>query len=280
MTQTEGADTRTGTVRGPAVLNRVPEVTVFFWMIKILCTTVGETFADYLSETLGLGLDATSLIVSAALVVVLVVQFRRRRYVPGVYWLAVVLISVVGTLLSDELADDIGVPLETTTVVFAVLLAVTFGTWYAAERTLSMHTIVTRRREAFYWLTVLFTFALGTSAGDLLDERLGLGSWPTAGLVAVLIALIWAAHRGLGLNAVGAFWAAYVLTRPLGASIGDGMAQPHDDGGLGLGATGTSLIFLAVILALVVLLTVTRVDRTEERRPDPAEEERAARRRH
>ncbi|MGZ4429497.1 MAG: COG4705 family protein, partial [Nocardioidaceae bacterium] len=229
-----------------AMLNKVPEVTIYFWIIKILCTTVGETAADYLNETLGFGLDNTSLVMSAALIVALVFQFRARKYVPGIYWLSVVLISVVGTLLSDKLADDMGVPLQTTTVLFAVLLAVTFAAWYASERTLSIHTIVTTRREAFYWLTILFTFALGTSAGDLFDEQMGVGYWPTVGLVAVLIGLIYAAHVGLKLNAVFAFWIAYILTRPLGASIGDGMSQPTKSGGFGLGTTGTSFIFLSV----------------------------------
>jgi uncharacterized membrane-anchored protein len=253
------------------MLNKVPEVTLYFWVIKILCTTVGETFADYLNETLGFGLDNTAILMTAALAVTLVFQFQARRYIPGVYWLAVVLISVVGTLLSDKLVDDLGVPLQTSTIAFAILLGVTFAAWYASERTLSIHSIVTTRRETFYWLTILFTFALGTSAGDLFDEQMGVGYWPTVGLVAVVIALITAAHYFLKLNAVLAFWLAYILTRPLGASIGDGMSQARKDGGLGLGTTGTSVIFLVVILALVVFLAVTKVDQTErleQRDPD------------
>jgi uncharacterized membrane-anchored protein len=266
----------TGQLR--TMLNKVPEVTLYFWIIKILCTTVGETAADYLNETLGFGLDNTSLLTTALLVVALVFQFRARRYVPGIYWLSVVLISVVGTLLSDKLADDLGVPLETTTILFAALLAITFIAWYATERTLSIHTIVTSRRETFYWLTILFTFALGTSAGDLFDEKLGVGYWPTVGIVAALIAAITVAHLVFRLNAVLAFWMAYVLTRPLGASIGDGMSQAQKDGGLGLGTTVTSVLFLAVILLLVVYLAVTRVDQTppevpldDEPEADPAD---------
>src|SRR6476469_9659511 len=253
------------------MLNKVPEVTLYFWVIKILCTTVGETFADYLNDRRGFGLNKTAILMTAALAVTLVFQFRARRYVPGVYWLAVVLISVVGTLLSDKLVDDLGVPLQTSTIAFAILLAVTFAAWYASERTLSIHSIVTTRRETFYWLTILFTFALGTSAGDLFDEQMGVGYWPTVGIVAVIIALITLAHYTLKLNAVLAFWLAYILTRPLGASIGDGMSQPHKAGGLGLGTTGTSVIFLVVILALVVFLAVTKVDQTErleQRAPD------------
>ena len=245
-----------------ALLNKVPEVTAYFWIIKVLCTTVGETAADYLNDTLGFGLNNTAILATALLAVTLVFQFRARRYVPGIYWLAVVLISVVGTLVSDKLADDMGVPLQTTTILFAVLLAVTFAVWYASERTLSIHSIVTRRRETFYWLAILFTFALGTSAGDLFDEQMGVGYWPTVAIVAVLIGVIFVAHLGLRLNAVLAFWMAYILTRPLGASIGDGMSQASKDGGLGMGTTMTSLVFLVTILALVVFLAVTGVDQT------------------
>ena len=253
-----------------AMLNKVPEVTLYFWVIKILCTTVGETFADYLNDTLGFGLDNTSLLMSAALVVALVFQFRARRYVPGIYWLSVVLISVVGTLLSDKLADDMGVPLVDTTVAFAILLTVTFAAWWASERTLSIHSIVTRRREAFYWLAILFTFALGTATGDLLAEKLDLGYGLSVLIWGGAIALVAFAHFGLRLNAVLSFWLAYILTRPLGASIGDFMSQ-HDKqyGGLGLGTTGTSYIFLGAILALVVYLTVSRRDQTPPR-PEPA----------
>src|SRR3954451_3153870 len=157
------------------MLNKVPEVTVYFWIIKILCTTVGETAADYLNDNLGLGLTNTSYLAAALLLFVLIFQFLSRRYVPGIYWLAVVLISVVGTLVSDNLVDNYGVALETTTIAFSIALAITFATWYASERTLSIHTIFTTRREAFYWLAVLFTFALGTSAGDLVSDRLSVG---------------------------------------------------------------------------------------------------------
>ena len=242
------------------MLNKVPEVTLYFWIIKILCTTVGETAADYMSDTLGFGLVNTTYVVGALLIAVLVGQFRSRQYVPGIYWLAVVLISIVGTLITDNLVDNQGVALETTTIAFSVALAVTFAAWFASERTLSIHTIVTSRREGFYWLAILFTFALGTAAGDLLAERAGLGYFPSVLIFAAAIALVALAHFRLGLNAVLAFWVAYILTRPLGASIGDWMSQPRDDGGLALGTTGTSAIFLATILALVVFLSVTKKD--------------------
>ncbi|MFJ4031251.1 COG4705 family protein [Streptomyces griseoluteus] len=240
--------------------NKVPEVTAYFWIIKVLCTTVGETAADLLNEKAGLGLTGVSVLMSALLAVVLVVQFRTKEYRAGVYWLAVALISVVGTLISDNLTDNIGVPLETTTAVFAVLLAVAFVVWYRRERTLSIHSIDTTSREAYYWLVVLFTFALGTAGGDLVSERMDLGYWLAAVLFALAIAAVAIAHFALGLDAVWSFWIAYILTRPLGASIGDYLSQPTGDGALGFGTVVTSGLFLAVILGLVVYLAVTRKD--------------------
>src|SRR3954447_14610598 len=251
----------TGWGRGRQMLNKVPEVTLYFWIIKILCTTVGETFADFLNDKMGLGLTGTSLVMGALLIAGLVVQFRKDRYVPTIYWLAVVLISVVGTLVTDNLTDGLGVSLWTSTAVFAVLLAITFAIWYGFEQTLSIHTIFTTRREGFYWLAILFTFALGTAGGDLMSEKLALGYWVAAAIFAGAIAVVAAAHFAFGLNAVLSFWLAYILTRPLGASIGDGMSQ-KDGGGLGLGTTVTSLVFLTAILVLVAYLARTRVDQS------------------
>jgi uncharacterized membrane-anchored protein len=245
------------------MLNKVPEVTLYFWVIKILCTTVGETAADYLNTNLNFGLTNTTYVMGALLLTVLVFQFRADKYVPGIYWLAVVLISVVGTLITDNLTDHFGVALETTTIIFAIALAIVFAAWYASERTLSIHTIFTTRREAFYWLAILFTFALGTAAGDLAAERLSLGFFVSMLVFAGLIAVVAVAHFGFGANAVLTFWLAYILTRPLGASIGDWLSQPTADGGLGIGTTGTSAIFLTAILLLVVYLSITRRDATE-----------------
>jgi uncharacterized membrane-anchored protein len=242
------------------MLNKVPEVTFYFWLIKIMCTTVGETAADYLNVDLGFGLTNTTYVTGALLLALLAVQFRLRKYVPTVYWLVVVVISVFGTLITDNLTDRLNVPLETTTAVFTVALAIVFAVWYASERTLSIHTIYTTRRESFYWLAILFTFALGTAAGDLAAERFALGFGPSALIFGAMIAAIAIAHYQFKLNAVLAFWLAYILTRPLGASIGDWLSQPKDNGGLGLGTTGTSYIFLASIFVLVTYLTVTRRD--------------------
>ncbi|MEV7469492.1 hypothetical protein AB0O20_23705 [Streptomyces kronopolitis] len=255
------------------MLNKVPEVTVYFWVIKVLCTTVGETAADLLNDNLGMGLTNTSYLMAGLLAVALVLQFRARAYRPGLYWLAVVLISVVGTLISDNLTDNLGVPLETTTAVFAVLLALTFLAWYLSEHTLSIHTIRTPRREAFYWPAILFTFALGTSAGDLTAERLALGYWFSAVVFAALIAAVALARFTLDFHTIWAFWIAYVLTRPLGASIGDYLSQPVRSGGLGLGTVGTSVLFLAVILGLVLYLIRTKrdvADNEEEAAPQAA----------
>ena len=252
--------TSTAPSMGRKMLNKVPEVTIYFWIIKILCTTVGETFADNLNLKLSLGLTNLTYIMGAVLIVVLVVQFRARRYIPGVYWLAVVLISVFGTLITDNLTDNFGVALQTTTIVFSVVLAIVFATWYAVEKTLSIHTIFTTRREAFYWLAILFTFALGTAAGDLTAEKLNVGYLNSVFIFGGAIALITFAHYRLKLNAVLAFWLAYILTRPLGASLGDYMSQKKVDGGLGLGTTATSVIFLSAILGLVIFLTITKKD--------------------
>jgi uncharacterized membrane-anchored protein len=245
------------------MLNKVPEITVYFWVIKILATTVGETAADYLNSTLNVGLTGTTFIMTGFLAVALIVQFAVRSYVPFVYWLSVVLISVVGTLFSDNLVDNYGISLPTTTVAFAIVLTIVFAVWYWSERTLSIHSIVTTKREAFYWLAVLFTFALGTSAGDLTAERLAVGYWQSAVLFAALIGVTFIAHVRFGANAILTFWIAYILTRPLGASIGDYLSQPRVDGGLGLGTTVTSILFLVVILAVVIFLSITKADRIE-----------------
>jgi uncharacterized membrane-anchored protein len=253
----------TTALRGRQMLNKVPELTLYFWIIKVLCTTVGETASDYLGENLNLGLTKTTYITGTLLIAALIVQFRATKYIPSVYWLAVVLISVVGTQITDNLTDNLGISLVITTIVFTIVLAITFAVWYAVEHTLSIHTIVTTGREAFYWLAVLFTFALGTAAGDLAAERLSLGYWVSALIFGGLIAAITVAHLRFKLNAVLAFWLAYILTRPLGASIGDFLSQKRVDGGLGLGTTATSVLFLSAILVVVAYLSITRVDRTE-----------------
>ena len=238
------------------MLNKVPQVTLFFWVIKIMATTVGETAADYLSETLKLGLTGTSYVMSGLLLILLIIQFRTKKYVPAIYWTVVVFISVVGTLISDNLVDNLGVSLLTSTIIFGSALAVIFICWYASEKTLSVHTINTTKRELFYWAAILFTFSLGTSAGDLVAESTGLGYAYAALLFAGVIGLTFLAYYYLKLNAILAFWIAYILTRPLGASLGDLLSQPVSAGGIGLGTTVTSIIFLIIILGLVIYLSM------------------------
>jgi uncharacterized membrane-anchored protein len=245
------------------LLNKVPEVTVWFWIIKILCTTVGESFADWINMTLGVGLETTSVIFTVLLAGVLVWQVRLKRYRPLPYWLTVVVVSVTGTLYTDILTDDLNVPLVLSTGVFAAILAVVFGVWYARERTLSIHSIVSLPREAFYWLAVLVTFALGTAAGDWTLELTGWGPGVSVLLPAGLIAAVFIGWR-LGASAVLSFWLAYILTRPLGANLGDWLASPSAEHGLGLGTALTSVIFLSAILATVVYLSATHVDVIEE----------------
>lgn len=258
------ASTAAPTARG--IFNKVPEVTAAFWAIKIMATTVGETGADYLIFRMGLGLPLTSALMAGVLAVILGLQFRTDRYRPWVYWSAVTMISIVGTLITDSLVDTYGVPLTTTTAAFAAALIATFAIWYARERTLSIHAIDTPAREGFYWLAVLFTFALGTAAGDLMAERLALGYLPSALLFGAGIAVVFAAWRAEAIGPVLAFWAAYVLTRPLGASLGDFLSQPVANGGLGLGTVVTSEAFLTAILILVAWLAISRADLEPSRR--------------
>ena len=242
------------------MLNKVPQLTIYFWVIKIMATTVGETVADLLSVKLNLGLVVASLVVGVLLLIALVVQLRSHKYVPWIYWVAVVLISVAGTLITDNLVENFGVPLWVTTVVFAAALIVTFVAWYGVEKSLSVHTIKTTRRELFYWSAILFTFALGTAGGDLLAEGAHLGYTYSALLFAGSIALVTLLYYKFGLNAVVAFWLAYILTRPLGASLGDLMSQPTSNGGLGLGTVVTSTAFLLVIVGLVIFMSQRRDD--------------------
>jgi uncharacterized membrane-anchored protein len=237
-------------------LNRVPEITIYFWIIKILATTVGETGADYLSTTLNLGLGVTSYIMGGVLLIALFNQFRLKQYMPASYWFVIVLTSIVGTLITDRLVDELGVSLATTAIIFSFALLTVFVLWYVQEKTLAMHSINTAKREIFYWAAVLLTFALGTSTGDLLAETSGLGYGMSALVFGVSIAIITSAYYYLRLNSVLAFWIAFILTRPLGASIGDLLSQPTTAGGLGWGTVGTSMLFLSIILSLIIYLSL------------------------
>jgi uncharacterized membrane-anchored protein len=250
---------------GPARLSKVPEITIWFWVIKILCTTVGESFADWINTQLGVGLVNTAWIFTAVFVVALGIQLRLKRYSPFPYWLTVVVVSVTGTLYTDILTDKANVPLWVSTSVFSALLVIVFGVWWLRERTLSIHSVTTLPRESFYWLTVLVTFALGTATGDWTLELTGWSPGVSVLLPLGLIVAI-ALLRRFGANPVLSFWLAYILTRPLGANIGDWLGSPKvaqnpgDPVGLGLGTFTTSLIFLGLILATVLYLSLARSD--------------------
>ncbi|MGB5108720.1 MAG: hypothetical protein WBO07_02980 [Formosimonas sp.] len=238
-----------------SMLNKVPDVTLGFWVAKIMSTTVGETGADFLAVNVGFGQTITTLAMMAFLLAALFTQLRAKRYVPWIYWLTVVLVSVVGTQITDTLTDKLGVSLYVSTAVFSVVLLGIFALWFAVEKTLSIHTITTHRREWFYWAAILCTFALGTAAGDLATEALGWGFQLGVVIFGLLIALTMVAFY-MGANPVLTFWIAYILTRPLGASLGDLLTQDASYGGLGLGALLTSVIFLAVIIGLVAVAQV------------------------
>ncbi len=245
------------------MLNKVPEVTFYFWIIKIACTTVGETAADYLAFNLHFGLSNTTILMSVLLVLGLFIQFKMKKYVPWTYWLAVVLISIVGTLITDNLTDNLDVALELTTTIFSIALAITFILWYAFEKTLSIHTIFTTKRETFYWIAILFTFALGTAAGDLIAEQFKVGYFNSGLLFGGLILAVTISYYAFKINVVLSFWIAYILTRPLGASIGDYLSQSHKHGGIGLGPTKTSVYLLILIFSLIIYLSITKKDVTK-----------------
>ena len=244
---------------------KVPEITAYFWIIKVLSTTVGETIADYLNSTLGFGLNGTSIVMTVALALALILQFKMKKYIPVTYWLCVVLTSITGTLLTDNLTDNLGISLIASSLIFAVLLTICFVMWQRTEKTLSIHSIDTVRREGFYWATILLTFALGTATGDLVAERFSLGYGWSFWLFVATIAGVGLAFRAKLSGAVLAFWATYVLTRPMGASIGDFLSQPKTNGGIDWGTTKTSFVFLSVIVLVIIFLTVTKLDVTKEK---------------
>ena len=244
------------------VMKKVPEVTVFFWIIKLLTTAMGETTSDFLVTHIGpyIAVALGGICFAAALVL----QFSVRRYIPWVYWLAVVMVAIFGTMAADVLHVGFGIPYIVSTAFFLVALVAVFSVWYISEKTLSIHSIYTRRRELFYWATVVTTFALGTAVGDLTAVTFHLGYFFSGVLFAALIALPALAYKLLGLNEIVAFWLAYILTRPLGASFSDWFGRSHSLGGLGLGTGWVSLVLTVFIISFVAYLTVTRKDVQDE----------------
>lgn len=243
--------------------NRVPEVSVIFWIIKVLSTTTGETFSDFMNNTVGLGLPKTTYLMLGLLILSLIGQFLTPRYNAFVYWTVVVLVSICGTCITDNLTDTLGIPLWITTLIFAGCLLLWFGAWYYEEGTLDFKTIFTRRREAFYWMAILLTFALGTASGDLISEALN--SYLIATCVfAGAIAAVYILYKFVHVNGVFCFWVVYILTRPLGASIGDLICGDKDSGGLGAGYTIPSIVFLVLIIIMTTYLYISvRKERRE-----------------
>jgi len=245
---------------GPAsrALSKVPEVTAYFWIVKALTTGMGESTSDYLVHRLVP--EIAVVLGGIGLVVALIVQFKARKYVAWTYWLAVAMVGVFGTMCADVLHVGLGIPYIASTIFYAVVLAVIFRTWYLSEGTLSIHSIYTRRREAFYWATVLATFALGTAAGDLTAVTFGLGYFASGLLFTAVIAVPAIGYWRFGWNAVFSFWFAYVVTRPLGASFADWLAVSKERGGLALGTGPVSLVLAGLIACFVAYLSVTRKD--------------------
>jgi uncharacterized membrane-anchored protein len=238
------------------LINKVPEVTLLFWIVKIMTTTVGETSADFLNFNLGFGLSITSVVIGVLLLASLFFQLMQARYIPSIYWATVTLISVFGTLITDNLTDQLGVPLSLSSLVFGLLLLGTFTIWFLKERTLSIHTIHSGKRELFYWLAIFITFALGTAVGDFAAEQLQWGYAYSSIIFGGTIALITIAHHLFKLNSILCFWLAYILTRPLGASLGDFLTQPPNIGGLGISSMVINLVFITTIILIVAVFSV------------------------
>ena len=240
---------------------KVPAITIFFWIIKILSTTVGETFADYLNSTLGFGLTKTALVMTMALLLALFIQLTVKLYIPAIYWVSIVLISTVGTLLTDSLHDSFNVQNWQSIIFFGVALILTLIVWYRREGSLEMKSINTRPRELFYWMSILLTFALGTAGGDIFLDDLGIQLRYSLLGFSIALIIIWIFWTKKFINSVVGFWIAYVLTRPLGAALGDFLSLPKKETGLGIGSTNTTLVFLSLISFLVLYLTISKKDR-------------------
>ena len=243
-------------------LRKVPEITLVFWIIKLLSTAMGESTSDYL--VFQINPYVAVVLGGLGLVVALILQLLARRYVAWIYWLAVVMVAVFGTMAADVLHVVLGVPYLTSTIFFAAALAVIFVAWYASEKTLSIHSIDLVRRELFYWAAVMATFALGTAAGDMTAATLGLGYLASGVLFGILFAVPAVGYWLFGLNEILAFWFAYVVTRPLGASFADWFGKSYL-GGLGIGDEKVSLVLTIFIVGFVAYLTVTRKDIKEKR---------------
>jgi uncharacterized membrane-anchored protein len=247
----------------PNALRKVPEITLVFWIVKLLTTAMGESTTDFLilqiNPYIAVGLGGVGLAIALAL------QFSVRQYIPWIYWLAVTMVAVFGTMAADAVHIQLGVPYLASTIFFLVVLAVVFATWYKVEHTLSIHSITSRRREVFYWSAVMATFALGTAAGDMTAFTLHLGFLSSVLLFAATIALVSLAYWLFRLDEIIAFWFAYILTRPLGASVADWIGKSHSISGLGFGDGNISMLLAAFIIIFVGYMTFDRREAKRER---------------
>lgn len=261
MQETSPSQAATGNARsrtrtsGAGMLMKVPEITLIFWIAKLASTAFGESFSDYVFFNDYIGQHVAILLGLGLLAVCLVLQLATKRYTPWIYWLTVTAVSIFGTMSADFLNKDLGMPLYASTLMLLVLQSAVFIAWYLSERTLDVHSIDTRRREAFYWLTVLFTFALGTAAGDFVAGTLGLGTLASTFVFLAIILVPAVGFRWFRLAEVPAFWFAYTITRPLGASFGDWLAVPAPYGdGLEIGTGPISLVLGVVLLAVIAVI--------------------------
>jgi len=244
--------------RGRKALTKVPQIIVLFWVSKILITAMGEATSDFMNQALGPAIAVPIMLLG--LYVALRYQFKQHRYVAWAYWLVVIMVATFGTSAADALHVGLGIPYAVSTTFYAIVLTGIFIAWYRSEGTLSIHSIHTRRREKFYWATVLATFALGTAAGDLTATEWHLGFLPSGLMFAALIAVPAVAWWRFGLNSIVAFWFAYIVTRPLGASYADWFDNTHQLSGLALGAGPVALALTFAVVVVVAYLAVTRVD--------------------
>jgi uncharacterized membrane-anchored protein len=241
-------------------ISKVPKITLYFWIIKILSTTVGETGADYLADDLSWGLMTTAYLTGGILTIATITQLKLSKYIASSYWFVVIVMSIVGTLITDILVDDYEISLVTLTIVFSLAMLGIFSIWYKKEKTLSIHSIDTLPRESYYWLVILIAFALGTAAGDLSSESANLGYSLSLGLFTGAIAIVTGLYYAKVIDSITAFWIAFILTRPIGASLGDLLIQLPEDGGLGVSAGLVNMVFFGIILLLISYLSISKQD--------------------
>ena len=245
-------------------LNRVAGLSLFFWIVKILSTTVGETAADFVAVDMNIGLVGTSLVMGLITIGAVIWNFKLKKYFAPSYWFLIVMMSIEGTLITDILVDDFNISLITLDLIFFIAMALGFLIWYKTEGTLSIHKITNNKREVFYWLIVLITFALGTGIGDTVSEHLNFGYSNSLMLFGAIFLIAGALFYVKILDGITAFWIAFIVTRPIGASLGDLFIQSPADGGMGISAGSINITFFTIILIVVSYLSLTKIDVTKD----------------